>query len=1192
MPAAVAAVAAAANNGDVTVSRPTGTTDGDLLVAIAFSDPDDPTFTIVAPSGWGLEDEDTGPGGCRCLVYTKEASSEPTSWTWTMSAGTSNGVHVLRVTGAAGIEIAPVFGGSSSSTTSHVAPSVNPAEANSLLICGTMEIYAGSGVATHTPPSGMTEQTDLAPSDFSPGYQYSSVATQQLSGSGATGTKTFTSSISSVGGSGGSVTVSLAVRSLQTGAATGAATAAAAAAGSAASPGHVTGAATAAATVSGSAAATGSVTGAATAAAAVAGSVSYPFPRGELPVRFEMLIDGAWVDITDLTYTRSLVEITRGRPDEGSSVEHTKCPLVVNNRSGDFSPRNPLGQWFGTIGRNIPVRASLDGPVHMTLAGEAGSYASTPDSAGTSVTGDIDVRIDVTLWDWTNPVDLAGKYGSAGTRSWALYRTFDGLLAFRWSTDGTAFLERFSTIPIPVPAGGAWRMGLRATLDVNDGAGGHVVTFYTTRETVAGEEDLTTATWVQLGDPITTAGTTSIFDGTAATYAGAVQAGSTALLEGRLWELQVRSGIGGSIVAGPRFRDQAAAVTSFADPAGNTWTLAGDADLSDRDVRVTVEVSAWPPRWDLSENDIWTPAEGAGILRRLGAGDDALASTLTRAYSRLSGVVAYWPCEDEGDAGSLASALSGHQPMRLNGERADLAAFDGFAASKPIPTLKATSELRAAVPPYTPPSGQSQVRCLVAIPAAGSANGQSVLEVVTTGSAITWQIRYGTGGTLTIRAFAADGTSLLNDGPWGFQVDGTARMWSLELTQDGADIDWAVATLDPGGSSGLVASGTVTSQTFGRILRVIGSPLGGIPDISMGHFVVQDTVTSLFELGDQLAAYAGETAGRRIERLCSEEGVPFRVLGDLDDTAALGTQQPAKLLDLLQEAADADLGILFEPRDFLGLCYRPRTTLCNQIPSATVPYGSSTKFEPVDDDRDIRNDVKVTRTGGSSSPQVDTDGPLGVDAVGRYPQAVTRNVAADSQLEHLASWLLHLGTIDEPRIPEVELGLEHPSISDDTALTRRLRDLDLGDRLVVTDPPSFAGTPDDLTQLVQGLAETLGVHEHGLVAHTTPESPWHVAVLDDPASRYSSDGTELTSSITDSQTSIQVTTPTGPLWTTDPADFPLDWRIGRGEVVTVTGISGTTNPQTATVTRGVNGITRAWDANTVVELADPVYWAL
>lgn len=216
MVAAVASAAAAAKNGDVTVSRPAGATDGELLVAIGFSDPDDPTFTIVEPSGWSLEDEATGPGGCRCLVWTKTAASEPTSWTWTMSAGTSNAVHVLRVTGAAAspVEISPVFGGSTSSTTSHVAPSISPTTAAALLICATMEIYTDTGVATHTPPSGMTEQTDQGPSDFSPGYQYSSVATQQLSSSGATGTKTFTSNIASVGGSGGSVTVSLAIRSV------------------------------------------------------------------------------------------------------------------------------------------------------------------------------------------------------------------------------------------------------------------------------------------------------------------------------------------------------------------------------------------------------------------------------------------------------------------------------------------------------------------------------------------------------------------------------------------------------------------------------------------------------------------------------------------------------------------------------------------------------------------------------------------------------------------------------------------------------------------------------------------------------------------------------------------------------------------------------------------------------------------
>lgn len=916
------------------------------------------------------------------------------------------------------------------------------------------------------------------------------------------------------------------------------------------------------------------------------------FPVTPLPVVHEASIGGAWEDITSDVYTRSLVTVTRGRGDEAAQIDPTKLPLVLNNRTGDYSPRNPTGTWYGLIGRNTPVRSSIDGPVHMTLAGASGSYASAPDTAGTSITGDIDVRIDLSVWDWTNPLDLAGKYGTAGTRSWALYRTFDGLLAFRWSVDGTAFLERFSTVAIPVPAGAGWRVGLRATLDVDDGAGGHVVRFYTTRDVVAGEDDLTTATWTQLGDPVTTAGTTSIFNSTAATYAGAVQAGSTALVTGRLWELQVRSGIGGSLAANPRFRDQVAGATSFADAQTNTWTLAGAAALSDRDVRGAAEVSSWPVRWDVSQRDVWTQVEGAGILRRLGQGEAPLESTLRRAYARLGSVVGYWPCEDVAGASFLASAVGG-QPMRMNGEAADLAAYSGFVASKPIPTLKAATEFAGVVPSHAV-TGQAQVRLLVDIPAAGTGDGQTILQVVYSGTATTWQIRYGlaSGGTLTIRAFDADNTSLLNSGPWGFDVNGTARQWSLELTQNGADIDWAVKTLTPGVPSGLAATGTVTGQTVGRAVRVTCSPTGDTEGISIGHVVVQDSVTSLFELSSQLAAYAGETAGRRIRRLCSEENVPFRVMGDLDDTTPVGVQRPDTLLNLLGEAAAADLGILHEPRDFLGLCYRPRATLENQIASATVPYTALAEFTPVEDDQAVRNDVEITRAGGSSSRQTEPDGPLGTTAIGTYPQATTLNLADDSVLDDHASWRLHLGTVDQPRHPSIELALEHPDIAGDAVLTRRLRDLDLGDRIVITGPPGFAGPPDDVTQLVQGLVETLGVHEHGLALTCTPETPWHVLVADDPAAVADSDGSTLAAGITAGATSMSVATASQRVWTTAAGDLPLLVRVG-GEVISVGSITGTTSPQTfGSLTRAVNGVSKAHDAGAVVELADPVHWAL
>src|SRR3990172_2883167 len=164
--------------------------------------------------------------------------------------------------------------------------------------------------------------------------------------------------------------------------------------------------------------------------------------------------------------------------------------------------------------------------------------------------------------------------------------------------------------------------------------------------------------------------------------------------------------------------------------------------------------------------------------------------------------------------------------MVMNGTAADLAAFDGFDCSSPIPTLAAATELRGAVRNHVT-TGESQVRCLIAIPDTGTTDGASLLEVSYSGTAATWQIRYSTGGSLTIRAFDEGGTSLLTNGPSAFAMDGTSRWISLELTQNGADIDWAVKVLDPGATVGGFVSGTVAAQTFGRPTRVTGSPGGG-----------------------------------------------------------------------------------------------------------------------------------------------------------------------------------------------------------------------------------------------------------------------------------------------------------------------------------------------------------------------------
>lgn len=97
-------------------------------------------------------------------------------------------VYVLSgVNTASPIDDAAGGNGGATSTTSPVAPAVSPPTTDAFLICSTNSGGGSNGVS-YTAPSGMSESCDfVVASIMSVG-----AATQQLSASGSTGTKTFT----------------------------------------------------------------------------------------------------------------------------------------------------------------------------------------------------------------------------------------------------------------------------------------------------------------------------------------------------------------------------------------------------------------------------------------------------------------------------------------------------------------------------------------------------------------------------------------------------------------------------------------------------------------------------------------------------------------------------------------------------------------------------------------------------------------------------------------------------------------------------------------------------------------------------------------------------------------------------------------------------------------------------------------
>ena len=164
----------------IVINRPTGTANGDFLLAHFF------TVSTVSsvPAGWLPLGSATIAGGT-LYVYYKFASGEPASWTWGTASSGAWAADCHGWTNVSSVQAIDksVFG-TNGNNTSLASYGVDPSSAAGMLI-----LFGGVPANIRaTPPAGMTEGTDFGTSSGASAY----MAFQLLASDAATGIKSAT----------------------------------------------------------------------------------------------------------------------------------------------------------------------------------------------------------------------------------------------------------------------------------------------------------------------------------------------------------------------------------------------------------------------------------------------------------------------------------------------------------------------------------------------------------------------------------------------------------------------------------------------------------------------------------------------------------------------------------------------------------------------------------------------------------------------------------------------------------------------------------------------------------------------------------------------------------------------------------------------------------------------------------------
>ena len=143
-----------------TLTKPTGAAEGDLLLAIFATGT---TSLVTPPTEWTqVWSQDQGTEQTQHVYRKVAGASEPASYDFGLNGSEIGTWAMVAVTGAdTTTPINASLSGTTGASTSHTTPSITPTVDGCLLLA-TFSNNAASTTVTYIPPTGMTEQFDLA----------------------------------------------------------------------------------------------------------------------------------------------------------------------------------------------------------------------------------------------------------------------------------------------------------------------------------------------------------------------------------------------------------------------------------------------------------------------------------------------------------------------------------------------------------------------------------------------------------------------------------------------------------------------------------------------------------------------------------------------------------------------------------------------------------------------------------------------------------------------------------------------------------------------------------------------------------------------------------------------------------------------------------------------------------------------